>query len=196
MNARHEITRLLQARAGGDERALDILMPLVYEELQGMAHGHLRRERDDHTLDTTDLVHESYLKLANLDRIEWKNRAHFLALASQAMRRVLVSYAVKQRAQKRGGGERPVTFEEEFVLTDERADQVLALDEALSMLAEASPRQSEIVQMRFFGGMNIDETADALDVSPATVKRDQRMALAWLGLQLQDDLPELEALDE
>jgi RNA polymerase sigma-70 factor, ECF subfamily len=164
---------------------MEDLLPLVYGELKRIAARQLRRERSDHTLSATALVHEAWVELSNLDRIKWQNRNHYLALASQAMRRVLIDHAVAKRAQKRGGGKGVETLDESaLVLADGRAEELLDLDRALQRLAEVDPRQVRIVECRFFGGMSIEETAGVLEVSPATVKREWALARAWLNREL------------
>jgi RNA polymerase sigma factor (TIGR02999 family) len=167
---------------------LDEFFPIVYEELRRIAHRELRHERTGHTLDTTALVHEAYLEVAKLDRIRWQSHAHFLAVAARAMRRVLIDYAVARRAQKRGGGRAAVPLDDAaadaVVMAGERAEELLALDEALARLSAENERAGRIVECRFFGGMSVEETAKALDVSPATVKRDWTMARAWLNREL------------
>ena len=164
---------------------MDDLLPLVYGELKRIAARQLRRERTDHTLSTTALVHEAWLELSRLDRIKWQNRNHYLAIASQAMRRVLVDHAVARRAQKRGGGQAVETLDEDaMVLVDGRAEELIDLDHALERLAAIDQRQERIVECRFFGGMSIEETAEALELSPATVKREWALARAWLNREL------------
>lgn len=180
----HEFTQLLRAHAAGDETALDRLFPQVYDELRRMAGGRLRRERPDHTLGATELVHEAFFRLVQLDRIDWQSRAHFLAIASQAMRNVLLDHAERRGAQKRGGGGRPITLERIDVPNDMPTDEVLALCEALERLEKLEPRQARVVECRFFGGLNLDETAEALGISAATVSRDWTIARAWLHAQL------------
>jgi RNA polymerase sigma factor (TIGR02999 family) len=182
----HGFTELLQAHARGDETALDHLFPRVYDELRQMARGRMRHERPDHTLGATELVHEAFFRLVRLDRIDWKSRAHFLAIASQAMRNVLLDHAEQRAAQKRGGGARPVTLDRIDVPGDMPADEVLALCEALQRLETLEPRQARVVECRFFGGLNLDETAEALGVSAATVSRDWTIARAWLHAALAD----------
>jgi RNA polymerase sigma factor (TIGR02999 family) len=182
----HEFTELLQAHARGDRAALDRLFPRVYDELRQMARGRMRHERADHTLGATELVHEAFFRLVRLDRIDWKSRAHFLALASQAMRNVLLDHAEHRGAQKRGGGERAVTLERVEIANASPNDDVLALCEALQRLEQLEPRQARVVECRFFGGLNLDETAEALGVSPATVSRDWTIARAWLHAELAD----------
>jgi RNA polymerase sigma-70 factor (ECF subfamily) len=161
------------------------LFTLVYDELRRIAARQLRAERPAHTLCTTALVHEAWLELAKLNRIQWQNRAHFLALASQAMRRVLVDYAVARRRQKRGGGQTIQSLDDDaLAIVSERADDLLALDEALECLMAMNERHARIVECRFYGGMSVEETAEALGVSPATIKRDWSMARAWLNREL------------
>ena len=179
-------TELLQAHARGDETALDRLFPKVYDELRQMARGRMRHERADHTLSATELVHEAFFRLVRLDRVDWKSRAHFLAIASQAMRNVLLDHAEHRGAQKRGAGARPVTLERVDAPNDLPSDDILALCEALERLEQREPRQARVVECRFFGGLNIDETAEALGVSPATVSRDWTIARAWLHAELAE----------
>lgn len=183
-----DVTAHLHAWAQGDANALHALVPLVYEELERLAHRQLRRERSDHTLDTSGLVHEAYARLVRLDRIEWTDRAHFLALAAQAMRRVLINYAESRRAQKRGGGQQPVSLDASPVQVASPAatdlEDLLALDAALTRLAELDDRPARVVECRFFGGMTVEETASVLDISSATVKRDWTLARAWLNREL------------
>lgn len=164
---------------------MDDLLPLVYDELKKIAARQLRSERPEHTLCTTALVHEAWVELSNLDRIKWQNRSHYLALAAQAMRRVLIDHAVARRAQKRGGGQHLESLEGDAVsMVQERATELLDLDAALERLAALDERQARIVECRFFAGMSIEETATALDVSPATVKREWALARAWLNREL------------
>jgi RNA polymerase sigma factor (TIGR02999 family) len=175
----HEITTLLIALREGRRDAMDRLMPLVYDELKRIAHAQLAGERDGHTLDTTAAVHEAYLRLVGLDHIDWRDRAHFFAVAAGAMRRVLIDYARGYRASKRGGGVRPLTFDE-VSGADERADTLVALDEALTGLAAHDERLARVVECRFFGGLTEGETAEALGVTDRTVRRDWVKAKAWL----------------
>jgi RNA polymerase sigma factor (TIGR02999 family) len=164
---------------------MEDLLPLVYGELKRIAARQLRSERPGHTLCTTALVHEAWLELSNLDRIKWQNRNHYLALAAQAMRRVLVDHAVARRAQKRGGGRQAETLDDDpLVIVQARAAELLDLDDALRRLAALDERQARVVECRFFAGMSIEETAAALDVSPATVKREWALARAWLNREL------------
>jgi RNA polymerase sigma factor (TIGR02999 family) len=166
---------------------MEEMFPLVYNELRRMAARKLRSERDGHTLCTTALVHEAWLELTKLTRIEWRNRTHFLAIAAQAMRRILIDYAVARRRQKRGGGQPIESLDEcdALVMAAVRSDELVALDEALDRLMTMNARQGRIVECRFYGGMSIEETAEALDVSPATVKREWTMARAWLNRELR-----------
>ena len=183
-----DVTRLLLAAADGDSSAMERLMPIVYTELQNIAHRRLGGERADHTLSTTALVHEAYLKLMNLDRLNWQNRAHFMAIASRLMRQILVDYARRRRAARRGGDRKQVDLlvdgEREGATRAESSEEVLALHQALERLEAMSDRQARVVECRFFGGMSIAETAEALSISPATVTRDWVMARAWLNREL------------
>lgn len=187
-NHHNEITQLLLDLSGGNRSAVDVLMPLVYEELRQMAHRQLRQERQGHTLNTTALVHEAYLKLIDQQRVNWQNRAHFFALAAQAMRRILINYANNRLAQKRGGGQPLVTFNEQSVVQEARAEELVALDEALSELAKLNERQSKVVECQFFGGLTHEEIATALGVSVPTVRRDWRLARAWLSRELANNM--------
>ncbi len=181
------VTMLLGQLVSGDQKAAEELMPLVYEHLKRIAHRQLQRERSDHTLNTTALVHEAYMKLVDQDRVSWKNRSHFYAISSQAMRRILVNYAITRKAQKRGGGQAVVSFDEQFFVQEAKADELIALDEALQELAKLSERQSKVVECRFFGGMTGEEIAEMLGVSLATVRLDWRLAKAWLSRRLSDN---------
>jgi RNA polymerase sigma factor (TIGR02999 family) len=179
-------TELLQAHASGDESALERLFPKVYDELRQMARGRMRHERADHTLGASELVHEAFFRLVRLDHIDWRSRAHFLAIASQAMRNVLLDHAEHRGAQKRGGGARPVTIDRIEVADDLPDDEVISLCEALERLEKLDARRARAVECRFFGGLNLDETAAALGVSAATVSRDWTIARAWLHAELAD----------
>lgn len=181
------VTQLLEKARNGNRAALDDLFPLVYDELRQRAHRQRQQWHGDYTLNTTALVHEAYLKLIDQDHIEWKNRVHFFLIAAKAMRHILLDYAKRRRRKKRGGDRQKVSFEalqeagqEALVLTEERAEALLALEEALQRLEMISERESRIVECRFFGGMTIKETAEALGISPATVTRDWALAQAWL----------------
>ena len=168
-----------------EERAgLDQHLPAVYEELRRIAHAHLRHERGDHTLNTTSLVHEAYLRLAGLHVIDWQNRSQFLGMASRAMRRILIDYARSRSRQKRTAPTAVLTIEAPVALPIARAEDLLLLDDALTRLEDIEPRQCRVVECRFFAGMTNDETADALDISIATVKRDWTLARAWLNAEL------------
>ena len=180
MASPQQVTQLLVAWSDGDQAARDELMPLVYEELRRLAHQCMRRERPVHTLQTSALLNEAYLRLVDQKNIQWQGRAHFFGIAARLMRQVLVDYARTRRYAKRGGDTRRVSLDEAMIVSTERADEVVALDEALKTLAEIDARQSQIVELRFFGGLSIDETAEILDVSPGTVMRDWTLAKAWL----------------
>jgi RNA polymerase sigma factor (TIGR02999 family) len=177
------ITDLLVAAQGGDRAAFDEVFPLVYDVLRRIAHRKLGGERPGHTLATTDLVHEAYLKLVRVDPARWRGRAHFLALAARAMRNILVDHALRRRTLKRGGGATPLVLDDVAVPGAPGSD-ILALNGALERLASVDLRQSRVVECRFFAGMSIEETAEALDVSPASVKRDWTVARAWLNREL------------
>ncbi|MGH7505970.1 MAG: sigma-70 family RNA polymerase sigma factor [Longimicrobiales bacterium] len=179
-----EVTDLLLAWGEGDREALDRLFPIVYRELRGIAHRRLLGERPGHTLGTTGLVHEAYLRLVRIERVEWRNRSQFFAVSARAMRRVLVDYALMRKAEKRGGGQVPLPLEEVVVAVESHADDIVALDEALRRLEVIDERHSRVVECRLFAGMSVEETAAALDISPATVKRDWAMARAWLNREL------------
>jgi RNA polymerase sigma factor (TIGR02999 family) len=178
------ITDLLMEASAGDRSAMDRLFPLVYDELRRIAHRALRRERPDHTLGTTGLVHEAYLRLVDQTRAGWRDRAHFYAVAALAMRRILVDYARRHRRAKRGGGQRPVSLDESATALDERASNLVALDEALTRLGALSPRLSRIVECRFFGGLTEEEIAEVMGVTLRTVKRDWAKARGWLYQEL------------
>ncbi|MCS6804682.1 MAG: sigma-70 family RNA polymerase sigma factor [Acidobacteriota bacterium] len=180
-----DLTRLLVAWRNGDQRALDQLMPIVYEELHRLAQHYMHGERSDHTLQPTALIHEAYLRLIELKDITWQDRVHFFAVAAQMMRRVLVDYAKSHRAAKRGSGEHKLSLEEAADVAQERTPDLVALDEALQSLAAIDPRKSQIVELKFFGGLTIEETAEALGISHATVERELKMAMAWLGREMK-----------
>ncbi len=180
-----EITRILQEWSSGKQEAADVLLPLVYEELRRQASRYLRRERRDHTLQTTALIHEAYLKLIDQHEVNWQNRAHFFGIAAQAMRRILVDYARgKNRAKRGGAGENLPLEEATLVVSTERSVDLVALDEALTRLAEFDERQERIVELRYFSGLTIEETAEVLRISPATVKKDWNVAKAWLRREI------------
>jgi len=182
-----EISELLAAWSNGERAALDQLMPLVYDELRRIAHRYLGRERAGHTLQTTALVNEAYLKLFNEREMRWQNRAHFFAVAAQLMRMILVDYARSRNYIKRGGGAQRVSFDEALAVSQERAGELIALDEALKTLAEIDERKSRVAELRFFGGLSVEETAEVLKVSPVTVMREWRLAKAWLHRELSGD---------
>jgi RNA polymerase sigma factor (TIGR02999 family) len=184
------VTQILVAWGNGDRHALEELMPLVYRELRRLAHGRLRGERPGHTLQTTALVHEAYLRLVDQREANWKNRAQFFAVAAQMMRRILVDYARARQYGKRGGGAQQVKLDEAMVVSSDRAAEVVALDEALLRLAELDSRKSRLVELRFFGGMSIEETAEILGVSPGTVMRDWTLAKAWLQREMTHGGPD------
>jgi RNA polymerase sigma factor (TIGR02999 family) len=180
-----QITQLLQAWHAGDSAALDQLTPLVYQALHRLAHGYLRGERVGHSLQTTALIHEAYLRLLDWQQVEWQDRAHFIALAAQMMRRVLVDFARTRRYAKRGGAAQQVEFDETAYAAQTRAAELIALDDALQSLAEADPRKCRIVELRYFGGLSVEETADLLQLSTRTVLREWKLARAWLYRELR-----------
>ena len=187
--APEEITQLLINWRHGDKAALDQLMPLVYEELRRLARGFMGRERSDHTLQTSALINEAYLRLVDQDERDWQNRAHFFAVAAQIMRHILVDHARSYRYDKRGAGAQRVGLDEAMVFSEERARELVALDEALTSLATVDPRKSRIIELRFFGGLNIDETAEVMELSPTTVQREWRAAKAWLWRFIKGENP-------
>lgn len=178
------MTQLLRAFSGGDEAALNDLVPLVYDSLRRVAQKQLRGERRDHTLSSTALVHEAYLELARLGDIEWEDRRHFFAAAAQTMRHILVDHAVRRNAQKRGGDRQRIPFDKVILSSEENLDDLLALNQALSRLEEFDERLVRIVECRYFAGLTIEDTARALDISEATVSRDWTRARAWLNREL------------
>lgn len=184
--APHEITQLLQKWSGGDRAALDQLIPLVYDELRLQAARYLRHERPRHTLQTTALVHEAYLKLVAQDKVHWRNRAHFFGIAATLMRRILIDHARSRHAARRGGGsDLKLTMDAALGVTDEPSLNLLEIDEALTKLAKLDERQSRIVELRFFAGMSVEETAEALGIAAATVKRDWQVAKAWIRREMR-----------
>jgi RNA polymerase sigma-70 factor, ECF subfamily len=180
MSASHSVTELLEQWNNGDREALDQLMPLIYEQLRKMARRYTDQQRPEHTLQTTALIHEAYLRMAKQKEKRFQNRAHFFGVAAQAMRHILVDYARTRHTAKRGGLGRPISLEEAALLTQERAAELVALDDALKELERLSKRQSRVVELRYFGGLSVDETAMVLEVSPDTVMRDWSMAKSWL----------------
>ncbi len=180
-----DVTVLLAELTKGNEQAASRLIPLVYEELRRLADNYMRRERSNHTLQATALVHEAYLKLVEQRSVDWQSRAHFMGIAAQLMRRILIDHARGHLRDKRGGGERPVPLDENLVFAPEQSMDLIKLDQALQQLAGIDPRQARIVELRFFGGLTVEETADALAISPKTVKRDWSVAKAWLHGELK-----------
>lgn len=185
---KNEITQLLSNLNNGNKKVVDILMPLVYKEMNQLAHMHLRGERRNHTLNATALVHEAYMKLVDQDKITWQNRAHFFGIASQAMRRILVNYANARIAEKRGGNNIVITFIDDEMTRESKPEDLIALDEALKNLEQRSERQSKIIEHWFFVGLNHEEIAEVLNVSVPTVRRDFRLAKAWLSRELKKEL--------
>lgn len=182
-----EVTRLLNDWGNGDSTALDQLMPIVYAELRAIAARYLRSERQDHTLQPTALVNEAYLRLIDQKHVNWQNRAHFVGVAAQMMRRILVDHAKSHNRAKRGGGALRVTLDEGLALADERADDLVELDEALTALEALDERKSRVVEMKYFGGLSVEETAEVLNVSVITVARDWKLAKAWLYTTINDN---------
>ena len=181
----HDVTQLLADWSGGDQAALDKLIPLVEAELHRLAHHYMSRERAGHTLQTTALVDEAYLRLAGQRKIDWQNRAHFFGIAAKLMRQILVDYARKRHFAKRGGNALHVSLDEAAVVGEERASEMISLDEALTELGEIAPEQSRMVELRFFGGLTIEETAEVMGLSIDKVKRDWSMAKTWLYHELK-----------
>ncbi len=180
----HQVTVLLDRVAGGDKDAVDSLLPLVYQELRRLAQHQLKQERSGHTINATALVHEAYLKLIDQKDAAWQNRAHFMAIAAQAMRRILIDYARRRLAEKRGGSIAVITYDEELHAREARAEELIAIDEALEQLRRQNERQAQIVEFQFFGGLTQDEIAEVLKISVPTVRRDWRTARAWLTVAL------------
>ena len=180
----HQITLLLMDWGNGDQRALDQLMPLVYDQLRRMAKSHLRRQPPNHSFQTTELIHEAYLKLAGNNEHNWQNREHFFGVAAKAMRHILVDYARSKQSQKRGGGLQIVSLDGNSAGSDERSRQLVALDDALKELEILDERKAQVVELRFFGGFKAEEVAEVLKISRETVKRDWRFARTWLLREL------------
>jgi RNA polymerase sigma factor (TIGR02999 family) len=183
--SQQELTRLLQAWGSGDQDALDSLMPLVYDELRRLAHRYMKSERAGHTLQTTALVNEAYIRLIDVKGVSWQGRAHFFAISARLMRRILVDFARSRQYAKRGAGAQRVSLDEALLVSDSSYEDVLALDEALGSLASMDGRKGQVVELRFFGGLSVEETAEVLQVSPETVLRDWRLAKAWLVKRLK-----------
>ena len=179
-----DVTLLLKQLSNGNQDVLAELIPLVYDELRRLAAYHLRQERSDHTLQATALVHEAYLHLVDQRHVDWKNRSHFFGVAAHLMRRILLMHARQHHAAKRGGSAQKISLEGAVVFTRERSAELMALDELLTLLTELDPQQARIVELRFFAGLSVEETADLLGISGATVKRDWAMAKAWLAREM------------
>ncbi|MDQ1639003.1 MAG: hypothetical protein QOF62_2342 [Pyrinomonadaceae bacterium] len=180
----HEITQLLAEWSEGNQAALDQLYPLVYNELRRLAHGYLRRERKGHTLQTTALINEAYLRLVDQKHVHWANRSHFFGISAQIMRRILIDHARRYDYAKRGGGAQRISLDEAAIVAKQRGRTLLMLDEALTSLAKIDPRRSQVVELRYFGGLNNEEIAGVLKISENTVMRDWNMARAWLYQEL------------
>lgn len=180
-----EVTKLLLAWSAGDELALEQLLPVVYRELHGMARRYMAGERPDHTLQVSALVNEAYVKLVDVRQMQWQNRAHFFGVCAELMRRILVDFGRRRHYLKRGGGVRPVTLNEDLVMSAAQTTNLVALDDALNALAAVDPRRVRIVELRFFAGLTVEETAEVLKVSPDTVVRDWRLAKVWLHRELR-----------
>jgi RNA polymerase sigma-70 factor, ECF subfamily len=186
----NEVSQLLRAWREGDQSAMDRLMPMVYGELRRLAKSHMRRERADRTLQTTELIHEVYLRLIDANQLSLENRRHFFAVASRLMRQVLVDLARERNSRKRGAAAQQVSLDEAMVVSKQRDEGLLALDEALRSLAVFDARKSQVVELRFFGGLSVEETAEALSVSVETVHRDWRLAKSWLMRRLRGETPD------
>jgi RNA polymerase sigma-70 factor, ECF subfamily len=180
MSAPDEITGLLIDWSSGNKQALDKLLPLVEKELHRLAHSYMRREKADHTLQTTALIHETYLRLIDQRSVQWQNRAHFFGIAAQIMRRILSNYARDRHRKKRGGAAIQVSLSEVAIMSEAKSAELMALDEALDRLAQIDERKAQVVTLRYFGGLNVEETAEVLRVSAVTVHRDWKLAKAWL----------------
>jgi RNA polymerase sigma factor (TIGR02999 family) len=185
--SRHEITRLLQAWSEGEQIALERLVPLVYKELHRLAHHYMARERPGHTLQTSALLNEAYLRLVDSPKPSWQNRAHFFAVSAQVMRRILVDWARSRQAMKRGGELRPLELDEGLVVGDAPRGDLTALDDVLKALEAVDRRKSKVVELRFFGGLSVEETAAVLKISPETVARDWKFAKSWLRRELKKE---------
>ena len=181
------VTELLVAWTNGDKNAGDQLMTIVYQELHRLAHYYMKRESPGHTLQTSALVNEAFVRLIDQRNVQWQNRAHFFGIAAQMMRRILVDYARQRRFAKRGGGTQTISLDEALIISEERSSEVIDLDEALVKLVDFDQRKSQIVELRFFGGLSIEETAEVLAVSPGTVMRDWTLAKAWLRREMTNN---------
>jgi RNA polymerase sigma-70 factor, ECF subfamily len=186
MSESQEVTMLLSALTNGEDGAAAKLIPVVYDELRRLAGSYMRRERADHTLQATALVNEAYLKLIEQRAVNWQSRAHFFGVAAQLMRRILIDYARGHTREKRGGDQKKVSLDEVILFSDQQADELLAVDDSLNLLEKMDPRQARVVELRFFAGLSVEEAAEALGVSPKTVKRDWSVAKAWLYADLKE----------
>lgn len=182
-----DVTSLLAEIRSGNQRAESELIPLVYDELRRLAAYYMRQERQDHTLQATALVHEAYMRLVRQREVSWQNQAHFFAIAGTLMRRILVDHARAKSRSKRGGAQHKVSLDEAVLFSEEQSDELIVLDKALDQLAQDHPRQSQIVEMRFFGGLRVEQIAEVLKISPKTVKRDWSVARAWLHREIRGD---------
>jgi RNA polymerase sigma factor (TIGR02999 family) len=183
--AQVDITGLLSQLTQGNQDAAEKLIPLVYEELKRLARAHMRRERSDHTLQTTALVHEAYLKMVRQEAVHWQGRSHFFGIAAQLMRQILIDHARGYLREKRGGGKAALPLTEALAFSPEHSEELVKLDEALKRLSAIDPRQSKVVELRFFGGLSVEETSEFLGISPKTVKRDWAVAKAWLHAEVR-----------
>jgi len=186
--ATENLTGLLIEWRDGDKAALEQLIPLVYDELRRMAHRYVQRERDGHTLQTSALVNEAYVRLAGQENVDWQNRSHFFAVTAQVMRHILIDHARRRRYVKHGGELRQIPLEDAEVMTQQRAAELIALDEALAELAKFDQRKNRVVELRYFGGLSLEETAEVLEISLMTVRRDWRAAKAWLFRRMKSEL--------
>jgi RNA polymerase sigma-70 factor, ECF subfamily len=186
MSESQEVTMLLSALTNGEDGAASKLIPVVYDELRRLAGSYMRRERVDHTLQATALVNEAYLKLIEQRAVNWQSRAHFFGVAAQLMRRILIDHARGHTREKRGGEQKKVSLDEVILFSEQQADELLAVDDSLNLLEKMDPRQARVVELRFFAGLSVEEAAEALGVSPKTVKRDWSVAKAWLYADLKE----------
>jgi RNA polymerase sigma factor (TIGR02999 family) len=182
-----EVTQLLVDWGNGNQAALDRLMPVVYTELRQLAHRYMRRERPGHTMQTTALIHEAYLRLVDQNQVRWQHQAHFFGIAARLMRQILIEHARSRTRAKRGGGVGTISLDEAAIVSQARATALLALDDALERLATIDPRKSRVVELRFFGGLSVEEAAQVLNIAPNTVLRDWRMAKAWLRREISNE---------
>jgi RNA polymerase sigma factor (TIGR02999 family) len=182
-----EVTQLLVDWGNGNQAALDRLMPVVYTELRQLAHRYMRRERPGHTMQTTALIHEAYLRLVDQNQVRWQHQAHFFGIAARLMRQILIEHARSHTRAKRGGGVGTISLDEAAIVSQARATELLALDDALERLATIDPRKSQVVELRFFGGLSVEEAAQVLNIAPNTVLRDWRMAKAWLRREISHE---------